>query len=251
MMNFTFWTLVAIVIGYLLGSIPTSVILAKLAKLPDPRTLGSKNPGTTNMLRVSGKKWALFTLIGDMAKGAAAVLVGYLFIQHGFWVAVIGLAAYVGHVYSVFLKFKGGKGVATGFGVMLALNPLLGIAAIITWAVIAFIFKYSSLAALVAYSLAPFYSIYFFWSFKDFVPLLLITALIFWRHKDNIQRLREGTETKVGKAGFNAETAEVFMKAMEDEIPESTEESSAQTTSSEEHEQKITLEEANEEENKE
>lgn len=196
--NITFLTLLAVIIAYLLGSISTSIVLCKLAHLEDPRNQGSGNPGATNMLRVAGKKFAFFTLLGDIGKGIIAVIIGRLLGQHGFNLSIVALAVFVGHLYPVFFGFKGGKGVATAFGAMLGLSPILGGAVIITWLIIALIFRYSSLAALVAGTLAPIYTL-FLASPTYFVGLVLITLFLYWRHRANIERLRTKTESKIGQ----------------------------------------------------
>lgn len=199
MIHLTLFTFVAIIIAYLLGSLSSAVIIAKIAGLPDPRKEGSHNPGATNMLRLAGKKFAVLTLLGDVLKGVIAVLIGRLLLQHGFNLSLIGIFAVVGHIYPVFFKFKGGKGVATGLGVMFALNPLLGLTAAVTWAIIAAVFRYSSLAALVTYTLSPFYALLFRHA-DYFFCLVLLAMLLFWRHRENIQRLKKRTEPKIGAA---------------------------------------------------
>lgn len=186
------------VIAYLLGSISTSIIVCKIAKKPDPREVGSKNPGATNVLRVAGRKFALFTLIGDLGKGVIAVLVArFLLHQSGIFLSIAAFAVIFGHIYPIFHKFHGGKGVATAFGAFIALSPLLGVVVMLTWLVIAFVFRYSSLAALVANALAPIYSLAISHS-QYFAGLVLIAIVIFWRHRENIERLINKTEQKIG-----------------------------------------------------
>lgn len=197
-MHLTHWTLVAIIIAYLLGSIATSVIVCKIAKKPDPREEGSKNPGATNVLRLAGKKPALFTLIGDMLKGVVAILIGRILGQHGFNLSLVAIAVYLGHVFPIFYKFKGGKGVATGFGAILMMSPLVGIVIMAVWAAVAAVFRYSSLAALVAFLVAPFLDL-FVGKPTYFIGLIVLLALVYWRHWGNIERLRAGTEPKIGK----------------------------------------------------
>jgi len=189
---------IIIIIAYLIGSISSSVIICKIAKKPDPRTQGSGNAGATNVLRFAGKKIAIFTLISDMLKGTIAVLIGRLLGLEGLILGLVAIAVILGHIYPIFFKFKGGKGIATGLGVMFALSPALGIMAVLTWIVIASIFRYSSLAALVTFSLAPIYTI-FLASHTYFIPLAMITALVIWRHRKNILRLKIGTENKIGE----------------------------------------------------
>lgn len=197
-MHITHWTFIAIVIAYLLGSISSSVIVCKIAKKPDPREEGSKNPGTTNVLRLAGKKPALFTLLGDILKGVIAIIIGRLLAQQGFNLSLVAVGVYLGHLFPLFHKFKGGKGVATGFGAILAMSPLVGIIGAVIWVLVAVVFRYSSLAALVAYLVAPFLML-FLSKPSYFVGILAITVLVFWRHWGNIERLRARTEPKFGK----------------------------------------------------
>ncbi|GAG95884.1 unnamed protein product, partial [marine sediment metagenome] len=146
-----FTDIICIIIAYLLGSISSAVILCKLFGYADPRTLGSGNAGTTNVLRVAGKKLAIMTLVFDVLKGFVAVMFARTLGLDNFVLGIVALAAFLGHLYPLFFKFKGGKGIATGLGVMLALSLSLGIAVIITWLLIAMFFRYSSLAALIAF----------------------------------------------------------------------------------------------------
>ena len=187
---------ILIVIAYLIGSLSSAVIVCKLMGYPDPRTQGSNNPGATNVLRIGGKKAALITLAADVLKGALPVLLAELLHVQGFMLAMVAFAAFFGHVFPVFFKFQGGKGVATAWGGLFALSPYLGIAAAVTWVIVAGLFRYSSLAALVAAVLAPVYAA-IFTDYGYLVPILAITAVLFWRHWNNIQRLRAGTESKI------------------------------------------------------
>ncbi len=199
MIHITHWTLIALVVAYLLGSVSSSILVSKIFKTPDPREEGSGNPGTTNMLRLAGKKPALYTLLGDVLKGVVAILIArWILGQIGFNLGLVAVAVYIGHVFPVFHKFKGGKGVATGFGAMLALSPLVGAIVIVVWGATAAIFRYSSLAALVAYLVAPFLML-FLSSPAYFIGFAVIAVLVFWRHQGNIQRLRARTETKFGR----------------------------------------------------
>lgn len=193
-------TAFVLIIAYLLGSISSSIIICKLAHLPDPRSQGSKNPGATNMLRIGSKKLAAITLLGDMLKGIIAVSIGRILGLTGFELSFVALAAFLGHLYPIYFKFKGGKGVATAFGAYFALSPLLGVAVILTWIIVALIARYSSLAALTALALAPFYSLFAAQPFYAyFLALMLMTILSFWRHRANIMRLYHKTETKIGQ----------------------------------------------------
>jgi len=197
--------LISIVIAYLLGSVSCSILLAKYVKLPDPRETGSGNAGAANVLRLAGRNKAAMVLIGDAVKGLIAVLIGRMLEQHGFFLGLVALAAVVGHIYPVFFKFKGGKGVATGIGSLLGLNPVVGIIAVIVWAIVIFVFRDASLASLIAIVIAPFLLLIFGY-FGYFLPVLLITALVVWKHWGNIERLRNKTEPKV-QFGSSADVA--------------------------------------------
>lgn len=180
--------------AYLIGSIPFGVFVARMFGAGDLRTQGSGNIGATNMLRVAGKKPALITLILDGLKGAVPVILANHMMPET--AALCGLIAAAAHMYPVWLGFKGGKGVASFLGVMLALSPVAGILTALAWLVCAFIFRYSSLSALAATAIGPF--IYYFVTGLNFVPVLLLALLVWWRHRANIQRLIKGTEPKIG-----------------------------------------------------
>ncbi len=188
--------LIAFIGAYGIGSICSAVIVSKLCHLPDPRTQGSHNPGATNVLRLSGKKYAIIVLLADALKGLLPVaLLSFLhLIPHD--LGYIGLAAILGHMYPVFFQFNGGKGVATTLGVLLGLNGLLGLAVIATWLLVAVITRYSSLAALVAILLSPLYAMGY--GFGHLVwPLCLIAIGVVYQHRENIQRLMAGKESKI------------------------------------------------------
>lgn len=188
--------LISIIIAYLLGSVSCSILLAKYVKLPDPRDVGSGNAGTINMLRTAGKNKALLVLAGDALKGVIAVLVGRMLGQQGFALGLVAFAAVVGHVYPVFFKFKGGKGVATALGSILLLNFWVGIIALLIWGIIAAVFRYASMASLAAIVVSPFLLLIFGY-LSYFIPVLLIAALVVWKHWANIERLRNKTEPKI------------------------------------------------------
>lgn len=196
--HMTWVTWLAAVLAYFLGSLSSAVLIARLAKLPDPREEGSKNPGTTNMLRLAGRKVAMFTLLGDMGKGVLAVLIGRLFMQSGFNLSFIALCVFIGHVYPIFFHFKGGKGVATLLGALFALSPPVGLTAVVTWLVIAGVFRYSSLAALITAVLTPVYAVTFHHTHYVFC-LCVMVIILFWRHRGNIDCLRKHTEKKIGE----------------------------------------------------
>lgn len=188
----------AIVAAYLLGSIPFAMIAAKLFGLADPRTYGSGNPGATNVLRSGNKKAALFTLIGDALKGWAAVFAAQYWGFSDTVIGLVALAVFFGHLFPVFLRFKGGKGVATGAGVLLALDPLLGLAVIATWLLVAFVSRYSSAAAVVAAGLAPVYSALSHGSGGYLAVVGIIAIALIAKHWQNIQRLLAGQESRIG-----------------------------------------------------
>lgn len=189
--------------GYLLGSISFAVVVSRLMGLADPRSYGSRNPGATNVLRSGSKLAAGLTLVGDAAKGAIAV---WLAKRYGaawgggdFGVALAGVAAFVGHLYPLYFRFKGGKGVATFLGVVLALNPWLGLAACVVWLLIAAFFRYSSLASIVAAAVAPLFQA-FAWGFDAMlVAIAAMSVLLVIRHKQNIANLMAGKERKIGE----------------------------------------------------
>jgi acyl phosphate:glycerol-3-phosphate acyltransferase len=183
--------------GYLLGSISTAIITCKLMGLPDPRTDGSKNPGTTNVLRLGGKKAAAITLAGDMLKGLIPALIATsMDMPHGV-VAAAGLGAFLGHLFPVFYGFKGGKGVATLLGVLLGINWMAGAATIGVWLFMAYVFKISSLSALTAALLAPAITYFILGSKFMAVIVAVMTLLLFWRHRSNIANLLSGQEGKI------------------------------------------------------
>lgn len=189
-----------IVAAYLLGSVAFGIIVSKLFGLPDPRTVGSGNPGATNVLRSGKKMAAAFTLLGDVLKGWLPVWLALQSDMLMWVVASVGLAVFFGHLYPIYYKFKGGKGVATALGVMLALSPWLALAAIATWVVVFVVSRYSSLAAITAAALAPVYAWFFLSAYRDyFVTVLVMAVFLVWRHRSNIQKLLNGTEAGFGK----------------------------------------------------
>ena len=188
-----------IVAAYLLGSVAFGIIVSKLFGLPDPRTVGSGNPGATNVLRSGKKLAAALTLLGDVLKGWLPVWWALQSDMLMWVVAAVGLAVFFGHLYPIFYKFKGGKGVATALGVMLAIAPLLGLAAVVTWIVVFAISRYSSLAAIAAAALSPVYAWFLLSAYKDYVITVVVMAvMLIWRHRSNIQKLLAGTESGFG-----------------------------------------------------
>ncbi len=186
-------------LAYLLGSVSTGVVVARVLGLQDPRETGSKNPGATNLLRYGGKLAAVLTLLGDIFKGVVAVLVARAVTDDAAILALTGLAAFVGHLWPVFFGFHGGKGVATALGVWLALNPAVGLLLIGTWLATAAVFRYSSLAALTAAVVAPLYVAWRMPQPAYIAMMAIMSALLVFRHRANIARLLAGTETKIGR----------------------------------------------------
>jgi len=201
----------AVGLAYLIGSLSFGVIISRAMGLKDPRSYGSGNPGATNVLRSGNKSAAVLTLVMDALKGYGPVLLVVLYGERwGLGVGtqgLVGLAAFVGHLWPVFFRFQGGKGVATAAGVLLALNPWLGLATLATWLIIAFFFRYSSLASLVAAVFAPFYQL-LFWDFGPQVPSIIVMSLLLvWRHSANIGKLLAGTESRLGHKAVAAAPA--------------------------------------------
>jgi glycerol-3-phosphate acyltransferase PlsY len=192
-----------ILIGYLIGSLSFAVIVSKAFGLPDPHSYGSGNPGATNVLRTGNKLAAVLTLLGDGLKGWFAVFLAqrlaWRFGVDDTGIAAVAAAVFVGHLFPVFFRFKGGKGVATAAGVLFALDWRIGLGTLVTWLVIAFFFRYSSLAALVSAAFAPFATALVLGFNLYAAAVLAISALLVWRHADNIRKLFAGTESRIGE----------------------------------------------------
>jgi glycerol-3-phosphate acyltransferase PlsY len=196
-------TLAFIVIAYLIGSLSFAVIVSKAFGLPDPHSYGSGNPGATNVLRTGNKLAALLTLLGDGLKGWLAVVLA----QHFAWafgaddvaIAAVALAVFVGHLFPVFFRFQGGKGVATAAGILFAIDWRIGLGTLATWFIIALFFRYSSLAALVAAAFAPFFTALLLGFNVYAAAILSVSVLLVWRHADNIRKLLAGTESRIGQ----------------------------------------------------
>lgn len=196
-------TLIFVIAAYLLGSISFAVVTSRAFGIADPRTYGSGNPGATNVLRSGKKAAAALTLLGDAAKGWVAVALAMHFAtpdaQGVLLVALVFLAVFLGHVFPIFFRFKGGKGVATALGVLLALNVWLGLAALATWLLTAAVFRLSSLAALMAAIGAPIYAMLLGLPSVWVLACAIMSMLLIWRHKSNIQNLLAGRESRIGK----------------------------------------------------
>ena len=185
-------------LAYLIGSFSTAIITCKIMGIKDPRKTGSQNPGATNVLRHGGKKAAIITLLGDMLKGLIPVLIVIQLQIEPAGVALVGLFALLGHVFPVYYDFKGGKGVATYYGVVLGMNWLVGLIALAIWLGMAVIVKISSLSALVSIFFTPFILWYFSQSVELTSAVAIMSILVFWRHKTNIKSLLQGSEEKIG-----------------------------------------------------
>ena len=198
-------TMIFILLAYLLGSISFALVSSWVFDLPDPRTYGSGNPGATNVLRSGKKAAAVMTLLGDAGKGWLAIIL----VQHyvATWslgdetIAAVALAVLLGHIFPVFLRFEGGKGVATGVGILLGLNLAMGLLAILTWILVAMIWRISSLAALIAAALAPIYAVFFLGFGMNALAVMVMSLLLIWRHKSNISNLIAGKEARIGNSG--------------------------------------------------
>lgn len=197
-MQTTLVPLLAIVAAYLLGSIPFAMISSKVFGLADPRSYGSGNPGATNVLRSGNKKAALMTLIGDALKGTLAVIAAQLAGLSETLVALVALAVFLGHLYPVFLRFKGGKGVATAAGVLLALDPILGLATVGVWLLVAYVSRYSSLAAVCAALAAPLVSALMHGGSNQTLVVGILGMALIGKHWQNLQRLMAGQESRIG-----------------------------------------------------
>jgi acyl phosphate:glycerol-3-phosphate acyltransferase len=203
--------LIAAVAAYLIGSLSFAVIVSRVVGLADPRTYGSKNPGATNVLRSGHRAAAVATLALDALKGFVPVLLAVIYgprygIEEG-GTALIGLAAFVGHLWPVFFRFQGGKGVATAAGVLFGIDPLLGAATLASWVLIAGFFRYSSLASIVAALYAPFHQMLFVGGGPVVGAITVMSLLLVWRHSANISKLLAGTESKIGQKAAPAAPA--------------------------------------------
>ena len=212
----SFFPLAAMLAGYLIGSLSFAVIVSRVMGLNDPRTFGSKNPGATNVLRSGSKGAAIATLLLDAAKGWLPVMLVKWYgkpygLEEG-TMALVGLAAFVGHLYPVFFKFVGGKGVATALGVLVGISWILGLATGVTWLIMAYFFRYSSLASLTAAVFAPVYYIFgdgtaWYMNKGVLLSLSIMSLLLIYRHAENLGRLAKGTESRLGKKVTSEKTS--------------------------------------------
>src|SRR5207253_8483997 len=182
--------------AYCLGSVSFAIVVSRLMRLPDPRSYGSKNPGATNVLRTGSRAAAVVTLAGDAVKGWLAVWLALLYVPEA--APYAALAVFLGHLFPLYHRFQGGKGVATAAGVLFGIDWRIGLGTLATWVVIAFFLRYSSLAALVAAAFAPFFTALLLGFDAYFAAVLVMSALLVWRHRQNIARLIAGTESRIG-----------------------------------------------------
>jgi glycerol-3-phosphate acyltransferase PlsY len=203
-MNLLLWLLIPL--AYLIGSISFAVVVSKCMRLPDPYTYGSGNPGATNVLRTGNKKAAVLTLIGDGSKGFIALVLARWILGDDSLAATLNswvlcgvvLAVFLGHLFPVFHGFRGGKGVATACGILFGINWILGLATLSTWLIVAFFTRYSSLAAMCAAIFAPVYCVFLFGVEPMGLTLTCLCVLMLWRHRNNIVKLLDGSETRIG-----------------------------------------------------
>lgn len=188
---------ILLAISYAVGSICSAIIVCNVCKLPDPRSKGSKNPGATNVLRLSGKKYAAIVLVADALKGFIPVFLAKVFGFSPTAIGYIGFAAVLGHIYPMFFDFKGGKGVATTLGVLFGINFLLGLVSTILWILIAVLSRYSSLASIITLLAAPLLSLFHLANLFAFLPLLIMCLYVVYKHRENFERLQNGTESKI------------------------------------------------------
>lgn len=196
-------SVIAIILAYLIGSLSFAVIVSRAMGLPDPHSYGSGNPGATNVLRTGKKLAAALTLLGDAGKGWLVVWLAQKYAADfglsPMTIAGVVVAVFLGHLFPLYFRFLGGKGVATALGILMAINIWLGLATFSTWLIIAFFFRYSSLAAIVAAVFAPLYCFFLFGVTAALPAVILMSALIVWRHRENINKLLAGTESRLGK----------------------------------------------------
>ena len=199
MITITISSILFLTISYLIGSVNSSIIFSKLCKFQDPREYGSKNPGATNILRSGNKVLAFATLIFDMLKGTLPVIFAFYIFKDKSYAQIVGIIAVIGHIFPIFYKFKGGKGVATAFGSIIGFDIILGLICLLTWLITAFLFRYSALSAIVTFTFLPLYT----WLSYEILTLTsiytILSIVVIYKHKTNIGNLINNTETKIGK----------------------------------------------------
>ena len=199
MMSIFFSFLILSILSYIFGSINSSILLSKFFKLPDPRGYGSRNPGATNILRSGSKIIAFITLMLDILKGFITTAVAIYWFEDIIYAQIIGCITVFGHIYPLFYKFKGGKGVATALGAVLGFNLFLGLICLITWLMTALLFRYSALSAIVTFTFLPLYTWFSFESWTITSIYLALTLVVIYKHKNNIKNLLNNEETKIGE----------------------------------------------------
>ena len=198
MITITISSVLFLTISYLIGSVNSSIIFSKLCNFQDPREYGSKNPGATNILRSGNKVLAFATLIFDMLKGTLPVIFAFYIFKDKSYAQIVGIIAVIGHIFPIFYKFKGGKGVATAFGSIIGFDIILGLICLLTWLITAFLFRYSALSAIVSFALLP---IYTWFSYEKIITtslFLILAIIVIYMHKTNIKNLLNNKETKIG-----------------------------------------------------
>jgi acyl phosphate:glycerol-3-phosphate acyltransferase len=190
----------AVLMAYGVGSLSSAVIVCQIMRLPDPRTHGSKNPGATNVLRLGGKRAAVMTLLGDVLKGWVPVMVAQWYAFDALGIALVALAAFLGHLFPLFFHFVGGKGVATLFGCVGGLSAGAGVCCIVTWLIVAVLFRYSSLAGMITALFAPLYIWFFTHDGFDVSVVMVMSGLLLYRHRYNVANLMRGKENKISGA---------------------------------------------------
>ncbi len=198
-MSIFFSFLILSILSYIFGSINSSILLSKFFKLPDPRGYGSRNPGATNILRSGSKIIAFITLMLDILKGFITTAVAIYWFEDIIYAQIIGCITVFGHIYPLFYKFKGGKGVATALGAVLGFNLFLGLICLITWLMTALLFRYSALSAIVTFTFLPLYTWFSFESWTITSIYLALTLVVIYKHKNNIKNLLNNEETKIGE----------------------------------------------------
>ena len=208
-------------IAYLIGSVSFAVVVSKCMRLPDPHSYGSGNPGATNVLRTGNKRAAVLTLLGDALKGFVAVVLARMILGEeslssslNSWILCgVVVAVFLGHLFPIFHGFKGGKGVATACGILFGINWILGLATLATWIIVAKFMRYSSLAALAAAVFGPIYFVFLFGFHPMGIALLIVCALLIWRHRTNIHNLMNGTESRIGSKDVNSNNSSESAKS--------------------------------------
>lgn len=222
-MDYTFYATMAILLAYFIGSLSSAIIVSRMFDLPDPREEGSKNPGATNVLRLGGKKFAAVVLVFDVLKGLLPVLCAYYAGIEVSTLGYVGLASVIGHMYPIYYRFHGGKGVATTIGAYLGLHLFVGLSVAAIWLIVSHFYRYSSLASLISITLAPIVGLIIAPNPGYFVPMLVIVVLVIFKHRENIQRLLDGTEPKIGQRSAELKSKQGTEQPVETEFQQDAE----------------------------